>query len=90
MSRKIVLLLLLLVISIVFYFSWLSDPSFMNETYLPQWLLNWSNYYYNLRTAIPFVALGFLLEAYTQNQSIQEVNYNKNLNFIQNIGVWTC
>lgn len=89
MSRKIVLLLLLLVISIVFYFSWLSDPSFMNETYLPQWLLNWSNYYYNLRTAIPFVALGFLLEAYTQNQSIQEVNYNKNLNFIQNIGVAT-
>jgi glycopeptide antibiotics resistance protein len=30
---------------------------------LPLWLLNWSNTYFNLRTAIPFIALSFLLEA---------------------------
>lgn len=85
MSNKIVLLLLLLVIGIVFYFSWLPDPSFMNESYLPKWLLNWSNHYYNLRTAIPFVAVGFLLEVYTQHKSLNEINRNKDSNFVQNI-----
>lgn len=89
MSNKLVLLLLLLVIGIVFYFSWLPDPSFRNETYLPKWLLNWSNHYYNLRTAVPFLAVGFLLEAYTQHIGSNEIYQNKNLNFIQNIGIST-
>lgn len=87
MSKKIVLVLLLFVIGIVFYFSWLSDPSFKNETYLPEWLLNWSNHNYNLRTAIPFLAIGFLLEAYTQYKSLNEIYYSKNLNFLQNMGI---
>lgn len=85
MFHKIVLLLLVLIIGAVFYFSWLSDPSFRGETYLPGWLLNWSNHYYNLRTAVPFLALGFLLEIYTE----QSVPNNKSLNFIQNIGIAT-
>ena len=89
MSNKLVLLLLLLVIGVVFYFSWLPDPSFRNETYLPKWLLNWSNHYYNLRTAVPFLAVGFLLEAYTQHIGSNEIYQNKNLNFIQNIGIST-
>ncbi|MBB4802497.1 hypothetical protein HNP37_002570 [Flavobacterium nitrogenifigens] len=85
MFNKIVLVLLLTVIGIVFYFSWLSDPSLSSETYLPRWLLNWSNHYYNLRTAVPFFAVGFLLEIYTEHRGASDVNYNKNLNFIQNI-----
>jgi len=89
MSRKIVLLLLLFVIAVVFYYSWLPDPSFRHETYLPKWLLNWSNHYYNLHTAIPFVAVGFLLETYTEQMSAIEIDHNKNLNFIQNIGIAT-
>lgn len=87
MSNKIVLLLLLFVIGLVFYFSWLPDPTFSHETYLPRWLLNWSNHYYNLRTAVPFLAVGFLLEAYSQYKSSNEISHNKNLNFIQNIGI---
>jgi glycopeptide antibiotics resistance protein len=87
MFKKIVLLLLVFVIGVVFYFSWLPDPSFKNESYLPKWILNWSNRYYNLRTAIPFVAVGFLLEAYTQQKSSDKINYNKNLNFIQNTAI---
>lgn len=87
MSKKIVLFIF--VIAAVFYFSWLPDPSFKNETYLPKWLLNWSDHYYNLRTAIPFLAVGFLLEAYTQNKDSNEIDYNKNWNFIQNIGIST-
>ena len=86
MSHKIVLLILLFIISIVFYFSWLPDPSLKSETYLPNWLLKWSNQYYNLRTAIPFVAVGFLLEAYAHYKSLQEFNPKK-INFLQNMGI---
>lgn len=89
MSKKIVLFLLVLVIGAVFYFSWLPDHSFGSETYLPKWLLNWSNYYYNLRTAVPFVAVGFLLEAYTQHLSLNRIKDTKNSNFMQNIGIAT-
>lgn len=89
MSNKIVLLLLLLVVGVVFYFSWLPDPSFVNETYLPKWLLKWSNHYYNLRTAIPFVAVGYLLEVYTQYNSPKETHHVIHFNFIQNTGIAT-
>lgn len=89
MSKKIFLLLLLFVIGAVFYFSWLPDPSFKNETYLPKWILNWSNKYYNLRTAVPFIGLGFLLEAYSQQKRLNEINYNKYFNLLKNIGVAT-
>jgi len=85
MSKKIFLLLLLIVISSVFYFSWLPDPSFKNETYLPKWLLDWSNNYYNLRTAVPFVGLGFLLEAYSQQKRSNKITYNKYFDFVKNI-----
>lgn len=87
MFKKIVLLLLLFVIGVVFYFSWLPDPGFKNESYLPEWILNWSNRYYNLRTAIPFVAVGFLLQAYAQHKSSNRINHDKNLNFIQNTAI---
>ena len=87
MSKKRVLFIF--VIASIFYFSWLPDPSFKNEAYLPKWLLKWSDHYYNLRTAIPFLAIGFLLEAYSQQKSSNEINFNKNLNFIQNLGIAT-
>lgn len=85
MFHKIVLLLLLFIIATVFYFSWLSDPGFASETYLPRWLLKWSNQYYNLRTAVPFLGLGFLLEVYTERSDLNEGSNSKKLNFIQNI-----
>jgi glycopeptide antibiotics resistance protein len=87
MPKKIVLFLLLLVIGGVFYFSWSSDPSLESETYLPKWLLDWSNYYYNLRTAVPFIAFGYLLQVYTQRKISNKMDANKNLIFIQNLGV---
>jgi hypothetical protein len=46
----------------VFYFSWLPSPDLGKESYLPLWLSVWGNYYYNLRTAVPFVGIGFLME----------------------------
>lgn len=87
MSKKRVLFVFIFVIAAVFYFSWLPDPSFQNETYLPRWLIQWSDYYYNLRTAIPFLAVGFLLEAYTQEKHTNEIKYRKNYSLIQNIGI---
>jgi len=89
MSKKRILFIFIFVVVIIFYFSWLPDPSLKNELYLPRWLLKWSDHYYNLRTAIPFFALGFLLEAYTKQKSSNEIKYSKNLNFIQNIGIAT-
>jgi len=87
MAKKIILFLLILVVAAVFYYSWLSDPRLESETYLPKWLLNWSNENYNLRTAFPFVALGFLLEAYTNRKKAADMNPNKNLRFMQNLGI---
>ena len=89
MLKKIILILLFFIIGVVFYYSWLPDSSFSSETYLPKWLLNWVNHYYNLQTAIPFVVLGFLLEAYQKQRNLIEIDYNKNLNFIQNLGIAT-
>ena len=63
-QRKIILVVFFICVLAIFYYSWLPDPRFEKEIYLPWWLLNWSNTYFNLRTAVPFVPLGFLLEAY--------------------------
>ncbi len=87
MSKKTVLFILFFVIVAVFYYSWLPNPDLRNETYLPKWLLNWSNYYYNVRTAVPFVALGYLLETYSNKRSTNEINLEKKMIFIQNIGI---
>lgn len=84
MSKKNILFIF--VIIGIFYLSWLPDPSLKNETYFPKWLLDWSNHYYNLRTAIPFLAVGFLLAANKQQNISKEIN-NNNFNFIQNIGI---
>lgn len=63
--KTFIIILFLTGVSAVFYYSWLPDPSLKNENYLPQWLLNWSNHYINLRTAVPFVAIGYLIEVWT-------------------------
>jgi glycopeptide antibiotics resistance protein len=89
MVHKIVLVLLLLFIGAVFYFSWVPDPSLSSESYLPKWLLNWSNHYYNLRTAVPFFAVGFLLEIYTEGNCSSAVHHNKTINLIQNVSIAT-
>jgi glycopeptide antibiotics resistance protein len=69
-SRKIImihlvslgkLVLLLIIILAILYFSWIPDSHLISESYLPLWLRGWSNEYFNLRTAVPFVAFGFLL-----------------------------
>jgi glycopeptide antibiotics resistance protein len=46
----------------VFYFSWLPNPSFVNQYYLPRWLVYWADVYVQLRTAIPFLPIGFLCQ----------------------------
>jgi glycopeptide antibiotics resistance protein len=87
MSKNLIVFLLFFVIIIVFYYSWLSDSSFISESYLPQWLLDWSNKYYNLRTSIPFVFFGFLQAAFSQIKHSKKKNRSKNLIFLQNLGI---
>ncbi|MGQ7947237.1 VanZ family protein [Flavobacterium sp. WC2509] len=87
MSKKLILFPMSIVVILVFYYSWLPDSNMSSETYLPKWLLDWSNHYYNLRTAIPFTAFGYLLEVYSQRKNINKMDVNKNLIFMQNLGV---
>ena len=61
--KKLLFILTLALIIGIFYFSWLPDSTLTSERYLPIWLLNWSNEYVNLRTAVPFVVIGVVLEA---------------------------
>ena len=63
--RFLLLTFLFLFIIGILYYSWIPSPSLVSENYLPLWLRNWSNIYFNLRTAVPFVGLGFLLEVWT-------------------------
>ncbi|MCL6460960.1 MAG: VanZ family protein [Flavobacterium micromati] len=67
----------------------MSDPRFLNESYIPKWLLNWSNDYYNLRTALPFVVFGFLLEFYSKQKIEGEMN-NTIFNLIRNASIVTA
>ena len=62
MPKNLLLVLLFACTVGIFYYSWLPDPKLASETYLPVWLSHWSNEHFNLRTAVPFVGLGFLLE----------------------------
>lgn len=89
MLKKIILIVLSFVIGGVFYFSWILDPTLETETYIPTGILDWSNEYYNLRTAVPFVVLDFLLEAYTNRKNSFYANPNKRVSFMQNIGIST-
>ena len=82
-SKKIARIFLfyitIILIGAIFYYSWLPNPSLNTEIYLPIWLRNWSNVYFNLRTAVPFVMLGFVLEfrsGLTTNASKNNWKYN--------------
>jgi hypothetical protein len=48
----------------VFYYSWLPYSNLKTESYLPLMIINWSSEYVNLRTAVPFVAIGYLIEVW--------------------------
>ena len=41
----------------IFYFSWLPNPSFKSEHYLPNWLIRWTDAHGTLRTGVPFLLL---------------------------------
>jgi hypothetical protein len=84
--RFLLLTLLILFIIGIFYYSWLPNPSLASENYLPLWLRNWSNIYFNLRTAVPFVGLSFLLELWSSITPKKRV-YKKWTSRIMNITI---
>ena len=57
-------IIVILFILIIFYLSWLKNANFENISLIPKWLNDWSNMHGQLRTAIPFIPLGFLLNTY--------------------------
>ena len=64
MLQFVIVSLSLFLVAEIFYLSWLPNGQLGAETYLPSWLLAWSNHYFNLRTALPFFALSFLLQCW--------------------------
>ncbi|OXA74389.1 hypothetical protein B0A67_01010 [Flavobacterium aquidurense] len=63
-KKSTIIIFLLVCTGSIFYYSWIHNPGLETETYLPLWIRKWSNEYYNLRTAVPFVVLGYLLEVW--------------------------
>lgn len=59
--RFIVYLLILIVVSLVFYLSWMPDPHLGRVSFLPDWLASWGDMdeFVNMRTAVPLVLLGY-------------------------------
>ena len=55
---------ILLLIIVIFFFSWLKNPNFDHISVIPVWLNNWSNLHGRIRTAVPFIPLGFILNTY--------------------------
>lgn len=84
---KIRLFFLFLCLCSVMYFSWLPQPDFQNEHYLPLWLIRWSSTYGNLRTAVPFVLIGFLLHSHSANKKNVNQLDNGRINFIFNTSI---
>ncbi|WP_149243688.1 VanZ family protein [Dyadobacter sp. 32] len=62
-SKYILVILLFLVIFSVFYFSWVPDPNIGSMKIFPTRIGHLINDYINLRTAIPFILLGAILES---------------------------
>jgi glycopeptide antibiotics resistance protein len=60
-TKVIIYLFSFLSVGFIFYLSWLPNGMLGKETALPQWILDWSNTNFNVRTAIPFLVLGYLL-----------------------------
>ncbi|WET04105.1 VanZ family protein [Flavobacterium sp. YJ01] len=60
--RAITTVLFLICTAAIFYYSWLPSSNLRTETYLPQFIIEWTNEYLNLRTAVPFLLLGFFCE----------------------------
>jgi len=63
LPRYLVYCLIFTCVAVVFYFSWQPDPHIGSNSYFPKWLREWTNAYGNLRTAVPFVFLGAVLES---------------------------
>jgi glycopeptide antibiotics resistance protein len=72
--KTFLFLLSLVLVTGIFYFSWLPDSELTSESYLPIWVLNWSNEYVNIRTAIPFFVLGLVLQ--TKSGTLNPINKN--------------
>ena len=56
--RWLLWFIFLLLCFTIFYYSWLPQPSFKSESYMPNWLVKWTDEYGTLRTGVPFLFLG--------------------------------
>lgn len=74
-SRSINAVLFLICTALIFYFSWLPSSNLKTETYLPQIIIDWTSEYLNLRTAVPFLVLGYLCEVRQEVRDYKAIKY---------------
>ena len=89
MKKQLGWLALFLVSCSVLYYSWLKEPSFSNESYMPEWLIVWTDLHGRLRTAVPFFLLGlggFLFHANRLKAFVLFISYSFLLVMLAEIG----
>ncbi len=65
-GRGLILLwagLTLILLAAICYFSWVPNPRMQAIWWIPRWLAKWADVHGEVRTAIPFIALGAVLGA---------------------------
>ena len=58
---RIIYIIILIVVLLIFYFSWIPDPNLANVKFMPGWLSNWTDKkeFEDIRTGVPLIILGF-------------------------------
>lgn len=79
-------ILLVFFILSVFYFSWLTDSEFTNESYLPSSIIRLANTYFNIRTAVPFIFISYLIadfNLFNSSYFFRRIHHLKFYKFLQ-------
>ncbi len=65
-ANIMVMFLLVFGVILIFFLSWKTNPNIGEFSFVPEWLVNWTDAYRNSRrrTAVPFVGLGLLAGGY--------------------------
>ncbi|OXA84641.1 Predicted integral membrane protein [Flavobacterium hibernum] len=74
-GRSLNVILFLGCTAAIFYYSWLPSSNLRTESYLPQIIIDWTSEYLNLRTAVPFLALGYLCEVLQDVTDYKAIKY---------------
>jgi uncharacterized protein YacL len=79
--------IILIGVGLIFYLSWVSNPDLVHVWFIPKWLAKWTDTrsHQNIRTAVPFVFLGLIIELFDAPKSLSK--YRLLLSWLALVGV---